>query len=77
MSPKRSAFASTRTAFDSGCGAEATGADAMRLSEKLSSTNRACGVPAAAKYWVFFAMSWTWPPILRNTARRAPPIWLP
>ncbi|MBK6980789.1 MAG: hypothetical protein IPH30_04120 [Betaproteobacteria bacterium] len=49
----------------------------MRLSEKLSSTNRAWGVPAAANRWAFFAINWTWLPILRNTARRAPPIWLP
>ena len=30
MSPKRSAFASTSTAFVSGCGSDATGAEAIR-----------------------------------------------
>ncbi len=48
MSPKSSAFSSTRTAFDSGCGSEATGAEATRLSEKDYDTNYAWGVPSFA-----------------------------
>ncbi len=77
MSPKSSAFASTRIAFESGWGSEAAGADASRLSEKDSDTNCAWGVPSFAWNCAFFAMSCTCPPTLRSTARRAPPIWLP
>ena len=76
MSPNSRAPASTSTALDCGCGAEAAGAEAMRLSEKDCATNCACGVPSAAKYCAFFAMSWMVLPTLRKTASRAPPIWL-
>ena len=74
MSANRSAFASTSTDFRSGCGCEAIGADASRLSENASATARASGVPAVAKWRSLRATSWTLVPTLRNSTRCERPI---
>ena len=66
-SATNSALASTRIDFRSGCGCEATGTVATRLSEKPAATARASGVPALAVYLVFFAISWTSAPTFLNS----------
>ncbi len=75
MSVKSRALASISTALLAGWAALATGTLASRLSEKAWPTASACGVPGAARWPVFLAISWIWLPTRRNSATLLPPIW--